>query len=112
MPEQPDEHVPGVSDVVPLGDRRASLVAIRNRLAREMDEATWKKHKRDCDCFCGLGDPRALVALAKSISEVMAELDAMPGSEERTRTDDVVAAVSSLDAHRRQRPKGSAATAG
>ena len=67
-----------ISDVVPLGDRRESLIAIRNRLAFETDDTLWAKHKRECNCQCGMGDGRLLVALAKQLQDVLAELASLP----------------------------------
>ena len=76
-----------IAAVVPQGDLRASLEAIRDRLAEETDDTLWARHKRECNCQCGMGDGRLLVALTKRLSEVLAELAALPG----------VAGVSKLD---------------
>lgn len=67
-----------IASVVPKGERRASLEAIRNRLAEETDDTLWAKHKRECNCQCGMGDGRLLVALTKRLSEVIAEIAALP----------------------------------
>lgn len=67
-----------IAKIVPKGDRRESLVAIRDRLADETDDTLWAKHKRECNCQCGMGDGRLLVALTKRLSEVLAEIAALP----------------------------------
>lgn len=73
MPDQPS-----IADVVPLGDLRASLEAIRDRLARELDEIKWAKHRRECVCICGAADLRALVTVSKELREVMVKLETIP----------------------------------
>lgn len=78
-------------DVVSEGDRRASLVAIRDRLADEMDDVTWQKHKAECRCLCGMGDGRTLVNLAKELRTVIAEIDELPGGVERRSKSDELA---------------------
>jgi len=67
-----------ISAVVPKGDLRDSLEAIRDRLAEETNDTLWAKHKRECNCQCGMGDGRLLVALTKRLSEVLAEIAALP----------------------------------
>jgi hypothetical protein len=69
---------PTIAAVIPKGDRRESLVAIRDRLAEETNDTLWAKHKRECNCQCGMGDGRLLVALTKRLSEVLAEIAALP----------------------------------
>jgi hypothetical protein len=71
-----------LSTVVGSGDLRASLVAIRDRLADEIDDIRWSKHKRECNCVCGMADVRALVAAVKELRAVIAVIDALPGSAE------------------------------
>lgn len=92
-----------VALVVPQGDRLASLVALRDRLAFETDDTLWAKHKRECNCQCGMGDGRLLVALVKELRAVIAEIDSLPEREGRSKLDDIVASVASLDGHRRSR---------
>lgn len=67
-----------IADVVPKGDLRASLIAIRDRLAFETDDLKWSRHKRECNCVCGMTDPRALVALTKRLEETLAAIEALP----------------------------------
>jgi hypothetical protein len=97
--------------VVGLGDRRASLRAIRDMLAVEADDTKWSRHKRECHCVCGMSDARVRVAIAKQLCAVMAELDALPGGEEETDLDRNGAAVADeLAAARARRESGTAAS--
>lgn len=73
---------PSIASVAPLNDRRKTLLAIRDRLAAETDDTLWASHKRECQCTCGMGDGRLLVALVKELRAVEAELAALPGGEE------------------------------
>jgi hypothetical protein len=72
-----------ISVVVPKGDHRASLLAIRDRLAAETDDLTWSKHKNECHCVCGIGDPRSLVALTKRLEETLTAISALPQPERK-----------------------------
>jgi hypothetical protein len=67
-----------IAVVVPKGDLRDSLIAIRDRLALETDDLLWARHKAECRCTCGMADPRALVALTKRLEETLAALAALP----------------------------------
>ena len=78
--------------------------AIRDRLAAETDDLKWSKHKRECNCQCGMADIRALVALSKELREVMAKLEALPDKGGRSDLDLIAASVTALDEHRRTRP--------
>jgi hypothetical protein len=101
-----------VAEVVPEGNRRASLEALRDRLAAELEDTTWEKHKAECRCVCGMGDGRLVAALSKELRSVLAELDAMPAPPSQKEPLDVIAAsVADLDEHRRRAP-GRAGTAG
>lgn len=80
-----------IEAVVPGGDRRASLVAIRNRLATETSETLWQQHKNECECYCGMGDGRLLVALVKELRVVIAELEALPTAKEESPSDQLAA---------------------
>jgi hypothetical protein len=77
--------------VVPAGDRRASLVAIRDRLAAETSDTLWQRHKDECDCYCGMGDGRLLVALVKELRAVITELDSLPAAKEQSTSDQLAA---------------------
>lgn len=98
-----------IAQVVPLGHRRASLVAIRDRLASETDDTLWAKHKRECNCQCGMGDGRLLVALTKRLSEVLAEIAELPDAGEETDLDRISARVDDLAPRRARRGAGTAA---
>lgn len=76
-----------ISKVVPAGDRRTALVAIRDRLAAETDDTLWMKHKAECRCLCGMGDGRLLVALVKELRAVIEELETLPGAKEQSPSD-------------------------
>ena len=86
-PEAPSR----IATVAPLGDRRASLEAIRDRLALETDDTRWAKHKAECRCTCGMGDGRVLVAEIKELRAVMAELETLPTGKEKSTSDDLAA---------------------
>lgn len=101
--------VDSIAEVVPQGDLRASLEAIRDRLAAETDDLQWSRHKRECFCACGIGDPRSLVALTKRLSEVLAEIAALPAAKDGgSKLDRISARVDDL-ADRRARRVPSAA---
>ena len=80
---------PKLADVIASGDYRASLVAIRDRLADEADDTRWAQHKRECNCVCGLGDGRTLIAVVKELRVVLAVLDALPNAERKSRSDEL-----------------------
>ncbi len=82
-----------IAEVVPKGDLRASLVAIRDRLAVETDDVKWAKHKRECNCQCGMADIRALVALTKRLEETLAAIAALPEQAKGSAVDNVIAAA-------------------
>ncbi|MGW4426420.1 hypothetical protein [Streptosporangium sp. NPDC004631] len=64
-----------VSTVVSEGDRRASLEAIRDKLARELTGATG----------------RDAAVIAKELRAVLADLDALPGGKEVSKVDELAA---------------------
>lgn len=104
-----------ISAVVPAGDLRASLAAIRDRLAAETDDVQWARHKRECNCQCGMADIRALVALTKRLEETMAAIEALPKvAKEASAVDNVLAAAAKrrdeLAARRARRDAGSPAS--
>lgn len=47
-------------------------------MAEEANDTRWAKHKRECHCVCGMGDGRLMVAIAKELRAVIAELDSLP----------------------------------
>ena len=104
-----------ISSVVPRGELRASLIAIRDRLAAETDDVKWAKHKRECVCQCGMADIRALVALTKRLEETLAAIEALPKQpEEVSAVERAVAAATArrdeLAARRAVRDAGGAAS--
>lgn len=99
-----------IAQVVPQGDLRASLEAIRDRLAFETDDTLWAKHKKTCHCECGMGDGRLLVALTKRLSEVLAELSELPVEGGKTNLDSLSARVDDLAPRRARRVADSASS--
>jgi hypothetical protein len=67
--------MPSVSEAVASDDLRASMIALRDRLAAAIDEC----------------EPRELAGLAKQLGEVLRGLASMPG-EEKSDLDDLTAA--------------------
>lgn len=95
-----------IAATVPKGDRLASLVAIRDRLAEETDDTLWARHKRECNCQCGMGDGRLLVALTKRLSEVLAEIAALPTPGKVTKLDRLADELAPRRAQRRTATSG------
>ena len=62
----------GLSGLAATGDRRASLEALRDLLARQLETAE-----------------RDVPALARQLREVMAELDALPNPKEKSPVDEL-----------------------
>ena len=64
-----------IAEAAATGDRRKTLEAMRDKLARDMDDA-----------------PAAVVAqIAGRLSAILAELDEMPDTEKRSTLDELVA---------------------
>lgn len=95
-----------ISGVAPLNDRRMTLLAIRDRLARETDDTLWAAHKRECSCTCGMGDGRLLVALVKELRAVEAELAGLPSDEKVSKLDHLSDELADRRASRRTRAAG------
>src|SRR4051812_41948930 len=90
-----------LSTVVPRGDLRESLEAIRDRLAAETDDTRWAKHKAICECECGMGDGRVLVALAKELRAVIDAIEALPEERGDSKLDRIAAGRADEVAQRR-----------
>ena len=106
MPRRTQSPPATIANIVPKGDRRASLVAIRDRLAQETDDTLWAKHKRECNCQCGMGDGRLLVALTKRLSEVLVELEALPAAGGVSKLDRLADELAPRRAQRRTASSG------
>lgn len=76
MPEEPN-----VSEAVASGDRRQALIALRDRLAADIDNTETL--------------PRDRAAITKQLQSVLSEIDELPSPE--------TAAVTPLEAARRRR---------
>ena len=98
-----------LSTVAP-DDRRRWLEALRDRLAREADEVTWDKHKRECTCVCGMGDGRTLVAVLKELRAVLDAIELLPVEQKGSRLDRIAAARDDELAERRTRRGPAAAS--
>lgn len=85
-----------MANVIPTGNRIASLGAIRDRLAAETDDTRWAKHKAECRCTCGIGDGRVLVALVKELRAVITELDSLPDGRQEEPLDILRAGVADV----------------
>jgi hypothetical protein len=112
---KPDAKPNPISEVVPKGDHRDSLIAIRDRLASETDDLKWSKHRAECHCVCGMTDVRALVALAKKIEETLSAIAALPAPDRKeSAVDRVVAGAAKrrdeLAAKRANRASGASAS--
>ena len=104
-----------IASTVPKGDLRASLTAIRDRLAAETDDLKWAKHKRECNCQCGMADIRALVALTKRLEETLTAIEALPKPDRKESAVDRVRAATAarrdeLAARRAHRESGAPAS--
>lgn len=97
-----------IKTVALKGDRRQILIAIRDRLAAETEDARWAQHKRECTCTCGIGDGRVLVALVKELRSVLGELAALPGAEKESELDRIAGRVDELAPRRSRRIAGTA----
>ena len=78
---------PSSGAIAARNNRRETLLALRNRLAAELDEDMWAKHKADCICQCGMSDERLIIALTKELRATEAELAALPAEEEKSDLD-------------------------
>lgn len=72
--EQHESPVSGLATVVCAGDYRASLLAVRDGLAQQID---------DCD------SKRDYVALSRQLTEVLAAIEAVPDKAEVSAADEV-----------------------
>lgn len=106
---------PTLAQIIALGDLRNSLVAIRDRLAAELDDLKWARHKNECKCLCGMSDIRAYVAGTKRLEETLNAIEALPAPErEVSAVDNVLAAAAKrrdeLAARRANRETGTSAS--
>jgi hypothetical protein len=106
MPPRRRSQAVTIANTVPAGDLRRSLEAIRDRLAEETDDTLWARHKRECNCQCGMGDGRLLVALTKRLSEVLAEIAALPAVGKVTKLDRLADELAPRRAQRRTATSG------
>lgn len=92
-----------VSPVIVKGDMRESLVALRDRVAVELDNAG--------PCFeCERSDPKLVATLTKELREVLAAIDTLPVPEGASRIDELANARKAKQAPgRRKRPASPAA---
>lgn len=93
---------------VSTGDFRDSLVAIRDTLARMVDNPQRAQHRRECVCICGIGDDRTLVPIVKELRGVLDAIEALPAEEGASRLDSIAARHEDELAGRRRRAAGGA----
>ncbi len=92
-----------VREVVSTGDRAKTLRALRDRLAEELDEERAATHRRECECVCGMGDGRVIVAIIKELRAVVEEISGLPDAEEDSPLDRIAAGVADEVGQRRTR---------
>lgn len=86
-----ESNVDTLLEITRRGDYRETLVALRDRLAEEADDTRWAQHKRECICVCGMGDGRTLIAVVKELRVQLELLDALPGADRKSRTEEIAA---------------------
>ncbi len=92
-----------VAAVLARGELRASLEALRDRLAVELDDEG--RHRPGCECECGpdAADGRVLASLSKELREVLAAIDALPAAEGGSVVDELASARKARRAAPRRR---------
>jgi hypothetical protein len=98
-----------IAEVVPEGDLRASLEAMRDALAAQTDEIDLQ-HRQGCRCSCGPRDGQLLAALTKRIEEIVLRIADLPEEEGKSDLDRLSARVDDLAPRRAARGPGSAAS--
>lgn len=78
-------------EITRRGDYRETLLAMRDRLAEEADDTRWAQHKRECECVCGLGDGRTLIAVIKELRVLLVLIDALPDANRKSRSEEIAA---------------------
>jgi len=92
-----------VAGVLAQGDMRASLVALRNRLAEQIDAAEGRCSE------CSAADGRVLATLTKELREVLRAIDELPQVEGASRIDELANARKARQAGARRRDPAGAA---
>ncbi len=92
----------GVWHAVRDGDLRASLVALRDRLAEQIDAAEGRCSE------CGSADGRVLATLTKELREVLRTIDELPAAEGASVIDELANARKARQGASRRNPAGTA----
>jgi hypothetical protein len=103
--------VSNIVDAASSGDRRATLVALRDILAAELEPTD---HTAHCDCECGApaNDGKTMATLARELRAVLLEIEKLPSGEVVSKLDHIAARTGAgvVDLAERRANRGAART--